>query len=303
MNYQHACVTGGAGFIGSHLVDALLKRGMEVTSLDNYLSGKKENLKDARLYPKFHEVKKDVRDVVTPDLEGIDIIFNQAASKKTICLCNPYKDLDINAGGTMNMIMTAQDAGVKRFIHASTGSVYGELKRAIQDENHQTVPVSYYGISKLAGENYVRLVDKGATIMRYFHVFGPRQDDSDKGGVVSIFASRMIHGLPPIINGDGMQERFFTYVSDVINANLFFMDNELSGIFNVANDCPINLLTLVDELNNILGTKYVPEFVPEAVGDIKYFNISTEKLKNSGFIFSTIFKEGLRNTVDYLFTR
>jgi UDP-glucose 4-epimerase len=243
----------------------------------------------------------DVREIDAHDLRGVDVIFHQAASKKTICLNNPINDLLINAGGTLNLMLKAKEAKVKRFIHASTGSVYGELKQKVQDETHCTDPVSYYGISKLAGEQYVRLINPEAVVMRYFHVYGPRQDGSEVGGVVSIFATRMIQGQPPMINGDGMQERSFTYVEDVVNANVFFMENDYSGIYNVASGDHINLLTLVDNLNSIIGTELKPQFLPPSIGDIKYFNVSNEKLLSYGFKFQTFFKEGLRNTTKYIF--
>jgi UDP-glucose 4-epimerase len=301
MKYERAMVTGGAGFIGSHLVDKLLAKGLTVTSVDNLLTGNKNNLNNARLYPTFHERIMDVRDIKASDLKMIDVIFHQAASKKTICLNNPLEDLSINAGGTLHLALMARDARVKKFIHASTGSVYGELQRTIQMECHPTEPVSYYGISKLAGEQYVKLINPYATIMRYFHVYGPRQDGSEKGGVVSIFATRMIQGFPPVVNGDGLQERSFTYVDDVVNANVFFMENELPGIYNVASGAHINLHTLIEELNDILGTDLKYEIAPPTVGDIRCFNVSNEKLISKGFEFKTFFKEGLRNTVKHIY--
>jgi UDP-glucose 4-epimerase len=282
-------------------VDKLLAKGLTVTSVDNLLTGNKNNLNNARLYPTFHERIMDIRDIKASDLKMIDVIFHQAASKKTICLNYPLEDLSINAGGTLHLAMMARDARVKKFIHASTGSVYGELEREKQYECHPTNPVSYYGISKLAGEQYLKLINPEVTIMRYFHVYGPRQDGSEKGGVVSIFATRMIQGEPPIVNGDGLQERSFTYVDDVVNANIFFMENELPGIYNVATGAHINLLTLIEDLNDILGTDFKPETAPPTNGDIRRFNVSNEKLISKGFEFKTFFKEGLRSTVKQIY--
>lgn len=172
-----------------HIVEELVRMGVETVSIDNYFAGKKENLEHLSGY-NFYEVVYDILDYDRLeelfDLFEFDIIFHQAASKKTVCLIDPRKDLDINAKGTFNLLDLAVRHKVKKFVHASTGSVYGEPVFFPQGENHPLNPVSYYGISKLAGEKYVIAFTKmhglNATVLRYYHVYGPRQEHSDVGG-------------------------------------------------------------------------------------------------------------------------
>jgi len=225
--YKRALVTGGAGFIGSHIVEELLKLGVEVVSIDNYSSGKHESLADLEPQALLQEVNGDVTDYnsIKQYFEDVEIVFHEAASKKTICLNDPRRDLDVNAKGAFNILELARDFGVTKVVHASTGSVYGEAIYMPQDEEHSLTPTSYYyGVSKLAGEKYTkvfsRLYDMNTTVLRYFHVYGPRQESSDVGGVVAIFIRRLLNGQPPIIFGDGTQQRSFTYVEDVVRANL-----------------------------------------------------------------------------------
>ena len=221
--YKKALVTGGAGFIGSHLIEELLNEGLEVVSIDNYSTGKKSNLEEFYNHPNLSQVDCDICDYqrVKKYFKGVDVVFHQAASKKTICLKDPRKDLDVNAKGTFNILELARHFGVKKVVHASTGSVYGEAKYLPQNEAHPLNPASYYGVSKLAAERYVDVFRHShgldTTILRYFHVYGARQDSSEDGGVVSIFIRLMLSGKPVTIFGDGTQLRSFTYVKDIVN--------------------------------------------------------------------------------------
>jgi UDP-glucose 4-epimerase len=181
MKFKKALVTGGAGFIGSNLVAALLKKGVHVVSVDNYFAGKEENLVEFEDNPLLTIVNADVTDYEAMKrlFVNIDVVFHNAASKKTICLHDPRRDLEINAKGTFNLLELARDTGVKKFVHASTGSVYGEAVEFPQTEEHPLIPSSYYGVSKLAGEKYVKLFHKlyglNTTVLRYFHVYGPKR--------------------------------------------------------------------------------------------------------------------------------
>lgn len=307
--YSKAIVTGGAGFIGSHIVEELLKEGVEVISIDNYFAGKKENLAAFHDYDKFHEVKCDVTDYdeLKKYFDGVDIVFHEAASKKTICLRDPRKDLLINGTGTFNILELARDFKVKKVVHASTGSVYGEAKYFPQDENHPLNPTSYYGVSKLAGEKYARafcdLYDLDCTILRYFHVYGPRQEYSDVGGVVPIFGRRIVHGEAPIIHGDGTQQRSFTYVKDLVAINLLVAMTEgtKGEAYNCASGINVTVGELADKVKKYFGREDLETIYDDwTVGDIKTFDVSNEKIRKLGHEFKWSFDDGLNETLKWL---
>ena len=307
--YKKALVTGGAGFIGSHLVEELLRQGLEVVSIDNYFAGKKENLAQFHDYDCFHEINCDVTDYenLKKHFDGVDLVFHEAASKKTICLSDPRKDLLINGGGTFNILELARDFGVKKVVHASTGSVYGEAEYFPQDEKHPLNPASYYGVSKLAGEKYVRafcdLYDMDCTMLRYFHVYGPRQENSDVGGVVSIFGRRVLNGDPPVIHGDGTQQRSFTYVKDLVDINMLVaMSDETRGeVYNCASGINVTIRELAEKVKAYFGRADLPTLYDDwTVGDIKVFDVSSEKIKKLGHRFQWTFDDGLKETLHWL---
>lgn len=307
--YKRALVTGGAGFIGSHIVEELLKEGLEVVSIDNYFAGKKENLADFHDYTGFTEVECDVTDYnkLRNYFEGVDLVFHEAASKKTICLRDPRRDMEINGIGTFNILELARDFGVKKVVHASSGSVYGEAKYFPQDEEHSLNPTSYYGVSKLAGEKYARafcdLYDLDCTILRYFHVYGPRQENSDVGGVVSIFGRRVLNGEAPIIHGDGTQQRSFTYVKDVVDINkLVAMSEGTKGeAYNCASGINVTVGELADKVKQYFNRDDLANIYDDwTVGDIKVFDVSNDKIKKLGHKFNWSFDDGLAETLKWL---
>jgi len=306
--YKRALVTGGAGFIGSHIVEELLNDGLEVIAIDDYSGGKKENLSELKSNPLLKEVHCDITDFksLSPHFEGVDIVFNEAASKMTVCLKDPRRDLEVNAKGAFNLLELSRDNGVKKFVHASTGSVYGEARNYPTDEEHPLNPTSYYGVSKLAGEKYVRvfsqLYNMDTTILRYYHVYGPRQENSDVGGVVSIFARRAQENIPLIIYGDGTQMRSFTYVKDVVNINkLVALRPESKGqAYNCASGIKITIQELADTILEILKKKEVGiEYRDWKLGDIKIFNVANDKLQNLGMEWRTSFEKGLEETLKW----
>lgn len=307
--YSRAIVTGGAGFIGSHIVEELLKEGLEVISIDNYFAGKEDNLKEFHDYDTFTEVNCDVTDYdnLKKYFDGVDLVYHEAASKKTICLRDPRRDLLINGTGTFNILELARDFGVKKVVHASTGSVYGEAKYFPQDENHPLNPTSYYGVSKLAGEKYVRaftdLYDMDCTMLRYFHVYGPRQENSDVGGVVSIFGRRVLNGEPPIIHGDGTQQRSFTYVKDLVDINMLvaMAEGTKGEVYNCASGINVTVGELADKVKRYFGREDLQNIYDDwTVGDIKTFDVSNEKIRKLGHEFKWTFDEGLAETLEWL---
>jgi len=307
--YKTALVTGGAGFIGSHIVEELVKMGVDTISIDNYFAGKHENLTHLKNYPNFQEVDCDVTDFDKLDryFRGVEIVFHEAASKKTICLNDPRRDLDINAKGTFNLLELALKHKTKKFIHASTGSVYGEAQYFPQDEKHPLVPTSYYGVSKLAGEKYVKAFDHlyglDTTVLRYFHVYGPRQESSEVGGVVSIFTRLMLASKPITIFGDGTQQRSFTYVKDVVKANLkaAVTPGTKGQVFNCASGIKVTIQELEDMIADILGIEnqqiIYEDWMP---GDIKVFDVDNSKIREIlGIQYITDFKIGLIKTIEW----
>jgi UDP-glucose 4-epimerase len=307
--FKKALVTGGAGFIGSHIVEALVKLGVETISIDDYFAGKQENLAHLNGYPNFRQVKCDVTNF--KDLEkhfsGVEVVFHEAASKKTICLNDPRRDLEINVKGTFNLLELSMKYNIKKFVHASTGSVYGEALYSPQDENHPSIPTSYYGVSKLAGEKYVKVFEHlyglDTTVLRYFHVYGPRQESSNVGGVVSIFLRLMLTGKPITIFGDGTQQRSFTFVKDVVKANLLAasIPGTKGEVFNCASGIKVTIKELSDLISNILKIQYVPIIYEDWMpGDIKVFDIDNTKIQHKlGIEFITDFRKGLELTIDW----
>jgi len=214
--------------------------------------------------------------------------------------------LQINAEGTFNLLELSRDFGVKKFVHASTGSVYGEAKYYPTDEKHPVNPTSFYGVSKLAGEKYVRLFSEmfglNASILRYYHVYGPRQENSEVGGVVSIFAKLAMEGKSLTIFGDGTQLRSFTYVKDIVNINkLVALTEATSGeAYNCASGIKVTIKELADTVLETLNrTDVAILFDDWKVGDIKIFDVNNEKIRNLGFEFSTSFESGLKATLDW----
>lgn len=298
-------VTGAAGFIGSNLVDKLLSDGHTVFGVDDYSAGHHENLEYAKSFGhhQFSDMALDVSALPPLLIEymEIDTIFHLACSKKTVCLKDPYRDLEVNAGGTLRLLQAAKAAGVKRFIHASTGSVYGEVAGKITEQTPVN-PCSYYGISKLAGERYVNLyqgMGMDTTILRFFHVYGPRQETApDRGGVIGIFCNQLLDGKRITIYGDGNQERSFTSVFDIVDAMAFCLANSktIGQVYNIASGIKVSINDMAARLCEMAGKEFSPVYGDWQPGDIVKFDVSNEKLKNAGFAFRQSFGSGLYQT-------
>jgi len=302
---MRSMVTGGAGFIGSHICDKLIELGHEVICVDNLSAGSIENIQHLSKNKNFEFHKMDVTDDdIDILMDGVDTIFHNAASKKNICLKDPMRDLFVNAGGTLNLLTKAKELGVKKFVHASTGSVYGEPVVFPQTEHHRLHPTSYYGVSKLAGERYVDTFNKlyglDTTILRYFHVYGPRQDAGEFGGVISIFIKNILDGKPIRIFGDGKQERSFTFIDDIVSANIEAATNKNSSgkVYNCASGIKVTINELVDYLSQLMKVPVEKIYEDRLVGDIDHFDVENDLISfDLGIRFLQDIRIGLLKTI------
>ena len=306
--FRRALVTGGAGFIGSHLIDELLAQGLEVVCVDDFSSGYHSNLEHHAGNPRLRIAKCDIADGVAlaEQFEGVDVVFHNAACKKTLSLLTPTRDVDTNVKGTLNVILLSRDHGVQKIVIASTGSVYGEAVQCPQSEDHPLQPVSLYGIDKLAGESIARLYARrdnlDISVLRYFHVYGPRQESGRHGGVIAIFCASLLHGESPTIYGDGTQQRSFTYVGDIVRANLLVALHARSkgGMYNCASGLKITVGEMYEALAAIAGRPGLkPRYGPWTEGDIKIFDVSNERIRALGMTAWTPFAEGLQRTFQW----
>jgi UDP-glucose 4-epimerase len=299
-------VTGGAGFIGSNLVHALLERGVEVRVLDNLSSGHLANLADVRDRITF--VEGDIRDrpMLTTLCEGVDYILHQAAVPSVPrSVKDPWTSNDANVTGTLNVFLAARDAGVRRVVAASSSSVYGESKVLPKHEGMRPAPISPYAITKYVAELYGAVFKEtfGMEIvcLRYFNVFGPRQDPQGAyAAVIPRFIESIREGISPTIFGDGTQTRDFCFIENVIQANLLACEapDAAGRAFNVGCGSRITLLDLVEAINEELGTQIAPEFGPTRAGDVQHSLASIEDAESIlGYTPAVQFREGLRKTV------
>ena len=280
-------VTGVAGFIGSHIADRLLLEGHEVIGIDDLSAGYRHNVPYGVMFVEGDVCKIEKYSYL---LHGVDVIFHQAASKKNICMRDPARDMEVNGIGTYRLLAKAVNNGVRKFVHASTGSVYGEVNGIIT-ENTPKNPVSYYGISKLAGEQYVRLFNSkiNTTILRYFHVYGDRQESTDYfGGVVAIFNRHILAGEPIIIHGDGTQQRVFTHVKDIVEANIRTWINDTNGIYNCASPVQTTISELAEMLMSRYNKRVSVNYTDPLPGDIHDFEVDTSAILKLGVKFRSI---------------
>ncbi len=300
-------VTGGAGFIGSHIVDALLARGDRVRVLDNLSSGRLENLSGVMSKIKF--IEGDICDETAAQkaVAGVDSVFHLAAMVSVPkSMEKPLEAELINAAGTLNILNAAKAAGVRRLVFSSTCAVYGDEPTLPKTEVMQPYPQSPYAISKLAAEFYGRLFNESfgleTAILRYFNVFGPRQDPSSAySGVISIFVDKTLSGTNPTIFGDGQQTRDFVFVEDVARANLLAskVPQAAGKLFNIGTGRQVSINQLFETLGGIFDFDSKPAYKPPRPGDILH-SYANPTLANTvlGWSARVSFEEGLRRLVD-----
>jgi UDP-glucose 4-epimerase len=303
-----AVVTGGAGFIGSHLVEALLEDGFRVRVVDNLSTGYRANLD--HLAGRFDWLEADLADfeACRQAVDGAEYVFHEAAVPSVPrSVREPIESHTSGPTATLNMLEAARQAGVRRFMFAASSSAYGETEELPKVETILPQPLSPYAAGKLAGEHYVavyaRTMGLDGVSLRYFNVFGPRQDASSSySGVISLFAKAMSEGRRPVVFGDGGQTRDFTFVTNVVAANLAAMRSErpLGGVaLNVGTGRRVGLLELIAALNAILGTRLEPEFKPPREGDVRDSQACLQRIGALlGYRPTVDFEEGLRRTLD-----
>jgi len=309
-----ALVTGGAGFIGSHIVDELIRKGIETYVVDDLSTGSLENLGHHKHDKLLHLIVKDIRKIeeVLPDAADIDVVFHEAAIASVLrSVKEPSLVHDVNVNATLDLMNFCVKKGIKRFVFASTAAVYGTLKDTRASEKLVCKPISPYGASKLSIENYLSAYHASygleTVAVRYFNVYGPRQIMNDYSGVITIFTNKLLRKETPIVHGDGLQTRDFVHVKDVVQANILAMDskNAVGQVFNVATGNSITILNLLETLKSITNTEYiVPNLGPSREGDIRFGLASIDKIRTSlGFVPKISTDKGLVGVVDFLRTK
>ena len=305
---KRVLVTGGGGFIGSHLVDRLLEYGSHVRVLDNFSTGQRKNLQHALAHIELIEGDLRSVEVVQRAVTGIEVVFHQGALPSVPrSISDPETSNAVNITGTLNLLLAARNAGVRRVIVASSSSVYGDTPTLPKIESMATSPLSPYAISKLATEQYAcvfaRLYELEAVALRYFNVFGPRQDPASQySGVIARFCTAALQGQPCTVYGDGLQSRDFTYVQDVVQANVLAANApDASGhFFNIACGMQITLLAMIQLLEQFTGRSISVKNEPPRPGDVRHSSANIDKARQLlGYEPRIGFAEGLAQTLEW----
>ena len=300
-------VTGGGGFIGSNIVERLVREGHDVRVLDNFATGRRENLDS--LQGKFVLIEGDIRDYWTVEeaVSGVDFVLHQAAlGSVPRSVKNPLTSNEVNVNGTLNVLAAARRAKVKKLILASSSSIYGDAKALKKSETLPFAPLSPYAATKVAGEYYARLfweLYKVPTVsLRYFNVFGPHQNpEGDYAAVIPKFIRAVICGETPVVYGDGEQSRDFTFVDNVVEANLLAVTHpDIVGVsLNVACGTTFSLNQLLKEIGEIVGTTTRAKYQDPRLGDVRHSCADIAAISQFGYQPLVSFGEGLRRTVAY----
>ena len=303
-------ITGGAGFIGSHLCDKYIKEGHTVLCLDNFMSGNLTNVRHLLDYRSFKLIKGDIRDfdLLEKVVRDIDVIFHLAAQIHVDrSYIEPRLTYDVNVNGTQNILEVAKMNDVKRVIHASTSEVYGSAQQVPINENHPLNAPHPYGASKIAADRmcyaYSQTYGMDISILRFFNIFGPRQRDLGYGGVISIFTRRVMSNVPPIIYGNGLQTRDYTYIEDAVSAyDLVLNHKEAVGPINFGTGSEISIVDLASMLIKLCGKENVmkPNHVGPRIGEVKRLIAdATQAKKLLGWEPKYDFETGLKEYVEW----
>ena len=305
---KRALVTGGAGFIGSHLVEGLLARGYAVRVIDNFATGKRENL--APVADKIELLEGDVRNLTTARtaMKNVDVVFHEAALPSVArSVANPLESNEVNITGTLNVLLAARDAAVKRVVLAASSAAYGNTLTLPKEETMTPEPLSPYAVSKVAGEQYAKIFAElyglSTLSLRYFNVFGPRQDPTTQyAGVIAKFCTCALEGKPYPVFGDGEQSRDFTYVANVVDANLLAAEAKLDGapLMNIAYGQRASLNQIIDMLNELTHQNLPTQYGPERAGDVRHSHASLKRAQEIlGYAPKVDLLEGLRRTLEW----
>lgn len=311
VKHKRAIVTGGAGFIGSHLANELVRRGYHVTILDDLSTGKRENI--AALLDSTDSSNADFIKGSITDLHllqevfcGADFIFHQAALPSVPrSVKNPLASHEINLTGTLNVLLAARDSDVRKVVYASSSSVYGDTPTLPKREDMPPNPQSPYAVSKVAGEYYCQVFQEiyelSTACLRYFNVYGPGQDpNSQYAAVIPRFITSVSQGKAPVIFGDGEQSRDFTFVRDVVEANILAAETEASGVFNIGKGERTSINQLAEIIIEFAGNNVVPNHEEPRAGDVKHSLADISRARTFGYNPKYSLKEGLRETINSL---
>ena len=309
MDTRTTClVTGGAGFIGSHIAEKLLESNHKVRIFDNFSTGKALNIEHLKNKSEF--IEGDIRnlDVIQSAMNGVDYVFHQAAIPSVPrSIIDPITTHEVNATGTLNVLIAARDSDVKRVVYASSSSVYGNSPVLPKTEDMPTNPLSPYAVSKLTGEQYCRsfyeVYGLETISLRYFNIFGPRQDpESPYAGVIPTFIHQMLNDNQPTIFGDGQQSRDFTFVSNAVQANLLACSSEegIGEVFNVGCGTQYTLLDIIRQLNIMIGTDIYPNFNPPRQGDVRDSLADIQRISKLGYNVEIQLNQGLSELLSWI---
>ncbi len=301
-------VTGGAGFIGSHLTELLLSRGYHIIIIDDFSTGKIANIEPLLKSMKVDFIQGSITELPLLQnlFQGVDFVFHQAAlSSVPRSIEDPLSTNKVNITGTLNVLLAARDNNVKKVIYASSSSVYGNTPTLPKREDMVSNPQSPYALTKLVGEYYCRvfhqIYDLPTICLRYFNVYGPRQDsDSQYAAVIPIFIARLSQNKPPIIYGDGKQTRDFTFVKDVIQANIIGAESDACGVFNIGRGENSTLNDLAKTITDLMGKDLQSEYQPPRVGDVRDSLADISRARAIGYEPQYSLDKGLRETIKRL---